>query len=64
MKEMLLYPVRRDMGLGYDFPLSLKERSDDSSFSLFLVNNNETPSDAKYDFRGQPQHMIKEMCIM
>ena len=23
-------------------------------FLFFLVNNNETPSDAKYDFRGQP----------
>ena len=35
--------------------MEIKERPDDSSFSLFLVNNNETPSDAKYDFRGQPQ---------
>ena len=26
-------------------------------FLFFLVNNNETPSDAKYDFRGQPQHI-------
>ena len=23
-------------------------------FLFFLVNNNKTPSDAKYDFRGQP----------
>ena len=35
--------------------MEIKERSDDSSFSLFLVNNNETLSDAKCDFRGQPQ---------
>ena len=29
-------------------------------FLFFLVNNNETPSDTKYDFRGQPHGVLDE----